>query len=76
METYSIKNMVNNTVIPVWGQMVPNLITMIISYCMQMSNHYVVHLKLTQYCMSTIIQFKKVKEKRNRMNGPETREGR
>lgn len=33
-----------------------------------MSNHYVVHPKLTQYCMPTILQFKKIKlQKRERI---------
>ena len=29
-------------------------------------NHYAVHLKLIQYCKSTILQFKKLKERENR----------
>ena len=39
-----------------------------ISYCMQMSDHYIVYLKLIQYCMSTISQ-KKLNKWINRKQG-------
>lgn len=46
----NIKNMVNNIgyyMGIIWVQMVTRVIVVIISQCMQMSDHFVVHLKLT-----------------------------
>lgn len=42
---WSIGNIGNNTIKPVWWQMVTRLMV-VISQCIKISNYYVVHLKL------------------------------
>ena len=43
----------------VWWRMLPRFIVVIISQYIHILNHYVVHLKLINCCMSIVSQFKK-----------------
>ena len=47
----------------VWWQILSRFGVVITLRYIEISNHYVVHLKLTQSCMSSILQFKKKKKK-------------
>lgn len=51
--------MVCNIIMSVWAHMVTRLIMVIILQYMQMSNQ-VLYMKLTKYCMSAILQLKKI----------------
>lgn len=50
---------VNGMVVSVYGDSWYLDITGIVSQCIQIMNHYDIHLKLIGYCMSIMLQLKK-----------------
>ena len=60
---YSTRNMVNNIVLTLYGDRW-QLLTVIISQCIQMLNHYVVYLKLILYCLLIVPDLKNKKKKK------------
>ena len=53
---YSMGNIVNNYIIPLYGDVVTRLIMVTIFQCIEMLNHYVMHQELIRYCRSTVLQ--------------------